>query len=136
KAVLVEKPMAIDLAQCTRIVDIVNETGVTLIVGHSHSFDGPVLHAARLLRAGEFGPVRMLTALNYTDFLYRPRRPEELDTAQGGGVVFSQGAHQIDIVRLLLGGKATSVRTQTGRWDAQRPTEGAYAALLGFEGGA
>ena len=24
------------------------------------------------------------------DFLYRPRRPEELDTRQGGGVVFSQ----------------------------------------------
>ena len=48
----------------------------------------------------------MITALNFTDFLYRPRRPEELDTAQGGGVVFSQGAHQVDIVRLLAGGQA------------------------------
>lgn len=134
KAVLVEKPMAIDMQQCTDIVNIVYETGIALIVGHSHSFNGPVLHAARLLQAGEFGHVRMLTALNYTDFLYRPRRPEELDTAQGGGVVFSQGAHQIDITRLLLGGKATRVRAQTGSWDAQRPTEGAYSALLDFEG--
>ena len=136
KAVLVEKPMAINLEQCTEIVDIVHQTGIPLVVGHSHSFNGPVLHAARLLHRGEFGPVRMLTALNHTDFLYRPRRPEELDTAQGGGVVFSQAAHQIDIVRLLLGGMATSVRAQTGRWDPRRPTEGAYAALLGFEGGA
>ena len=47
----------------------------------------------------------MINAQYYTDFLYRPRRPEELDTAQGGGVVFSQGAHQVDIVRLLGGGR-------------------------------
>lgn len=136
KAVLVEKPLAISLAQCTQIVDIVARTGIPLIVGHSHSFNGPVLHAARLLHSGRFGPVRMLTALNYTDFLYRPRRPEELDTAQGGGVVFSQAAHQVDIVRLLMGGLATSVSAQTGRWDEQRPTEGAYAALLQFDHGA
>ncbi len=47
----------------------------------------------------------MINALNYTDFLYRPRRPEELDTAQGGGAMFSQAAHQVDIVRLLGGGR-------------------------------
>ncbi len=136
KAVLVEKPMAITLAQCSQIVDIVAQTGVPLIVGHSHSFNGPVLHAARLLHSGQFGPVRMVSALNFTDFLYRPRRPEELDTAQGGGVVFSQAAHQVDIVRLLLGGLASSVRAHTGQWDASRPTEGAYAALLSFTNGA
>ena len=59
----------------------------------------------------------MITALNYTDFLYRPRRPEELDTAQGGGAVFNQAAHQVDIVRLLGGGRVKSVRAATGAWD-------------------
>ena len=78
----------------------------------------------------------MIHALNYTDFLYRPRRPEELDTAQGGGAVFNQAAHQVDIVRLLGGGLVKSVRAATGAWDAARPTEGAYAALLTFENGA
>ncbi len=78
----------------------------------------------------------MITALNFTDFLYRPRRPEELDTAQGGGVVWSQGAHQVDVVRLLGGGRVRSVRAATGRWDPARPTEGAYTAFLTFEGGA
>ena len=78
----------------------------------------------------------MINAQYYTDFLYRPRRPEELDTAQGGGVVFSQGAHQVDIVRLLGGGRVRSVRAQTGAWDPARPTEGAYAALLTFDDGA
>jgi phthalate 4,5-cis-dihydrodiol dehydrogenase len=74
--------------------------------------------------------------LNYTDFLYRPRRPEELNTQLGGGVVFSQAAHQIDIVRLLGGGRVNTVMAHTGAWDPQRPTEGAYSALLGFAGGA
>jgi phthalate 4,5-cis-dihydrodiol dehydrogenase len=78
----------------------------------------------------------MIHALNYTDFLYRPRRPEELDTAQGGGAVFNQAAHQVDIMRLLAGGRVKSVRAATGAWDPARPTEGAYVALLTFENGA
>jgi phthalate 4,5-cis-dihydrodiol dehydrogenase len=78
----------------------------------------------------------MITALNFTDFLYRPRRPEELDTGQGGGVVFSQAAHQVDVVRLLGGGRVRSVRALTGAWDPTRPTEGAYTAQLVFDDGA
>jgi len=78
----------------------------------------------------------MITALNFTDFLYRPRRPEELDTARGGGAIYNQAAHHVDIVRLLGGGRLKSVRAQTGAWDAARRTEGAYSALLTFEDGA
>lgn len=136
KHVLVEKPMAITLADCTRMIDACAAAGTQLIVGHSHSFNAPVLTARRLIASGEFGAVRFIHAMQYTDFLYRPRRPEELDTAQGGGVVFSQAAHQMDIVRLLAGGEVKSVRALTGRWDPARPTEGAYSALLSFANGA
>jgi phthalate 4,5-cis-dihydrodiol dehydrogenase len=109
---------------------------VQLVVGHSHSFDAPIARTCALIASGDYGAVRMISALNYTDFLYRPRRPEELDTRQGGGVAFSQAAHQIDIVRRIGGGQVRSVRAVSGQWDAARPTEGAYAALLTFEGGA
>jgi phthalate 4,5-cis-dihydrodiol dehydrogenase len=88
-----------------------------------------------MIRGGAYGRVRMINALNFTDFLYRPRRPEELDTRAGGGVVFSQAAHQVDVVRLLAGAKATSVRAFTGNWDKARPTEGAYNAQIKFEDG-
>src|SRR5262245_28378924 len=91
--------------------------GSALIVGPRHSFDAPYLRTRELIESGEFGAVRMINALNYTDFLYRPRRPEELDSAAGGGVVYSQAAHQVDIVRLLAGAKAEAVRAFTGRWD-------------------
>jgi phthalate 4,5-cis-dihydrodiol dehydrogenase len=136
KHVLVEKPIAITLAECDAMIEAVRQAGVQLVVGHSHSFDAPILRARELIDSGEFGSARMIHALNYTDYMVRPRRPEELDTAKGGGVLFSQGAHQIDIVRLLGGGRVRSVRAQAGNWDRSRPTEGAYSALLTFEDGA
>lgn len=135
KHVLVEKPMAVTLADCEAMIAAAKKGGVHIIVGHSHSFNAPVLRAREMIESGKHGRVRMITTLNFTDYMYRPRRPEELDTGQGGGVIFSQGAHQIDIVRLLGGGKVRSVRAAAGMWDPARPTEGAYSALLTFEDG-
>ena len=135
KHVLVEKPMALTLDECTRMVDATQRAGVHLIVGHSHSFNSPIKRCREIIDSGAYGTVKMITALNFTDFLYRPRRPEELNTQAGGGVIHSQATHQIDIVRLLGGGLVRSVRAHTGAWDSVRPTEGAYSALLGFEGG-
>lgn len=136
KHVLVEKPMALTLAECEAMIEATARAGVRMLVGHSHSFDAPYLRTRAIIESGAMGAVRMISALNYTDFLYRPRRPEELDTSRGGGVVHSQGAHQIDIVRLIGGGRVRSVRSATGAWDPARPTEGAYSAFLDFEDGA
>ena len=133
KHVLVEKPMAVSISECHSMIEAAKTAGVMLVVGHSHSFNAPVLRTRAIIESGAYGKPRMISALNFTDFLYRPRRPEELDTAQGGGVIFSQAAHQVDIVRLLGGGHVRGVRAMTGSWDAARPTEGAYAALLTFE---
>lgn len=136
KHILVEKPMALTIEDCQAMIDAARRNAVHLMVGHSHSFDAPYLRAATLSSSGMFGRPRMITAANYTDFLYRPRRPEELDTSQGGGVVFSQAAHQVDVVRLLAGSAARTVRAVTGRFDPARLTEGAYQAFLTFDEGA
>jgi len=136
KHVWVEKPMAVGLSECHTMIQTCHSAGVQLMVGHSHSFNAPVLRAHELIQSGRLGLVKMITALNYTDFLYRPRRPEELNTALGGGVIHSQASHQVDVVRLLGGGQVSTVQACTGQWDASRPTEGAYSALLKFESGA
>ncbi|MEI9924393.1 MAG: Gfo/Idh/MocA family oxidoreductase [Bradyrhizobium sp.] len=135
KHVLVEKPMALTTNHCREMIAAAKAAGIKLLVGHSHSFDLPYLRASEMIRSGDYGRVCMINALNFTDFMYRPRRPEELDTKAGGGVVFSQAAHQVDIVRLLAGAKATSVRAFTGRWDPKRPSEGAYNAQINFDNG-
>lgn len=134
--VLVEKPMALSVADCVAMTEACARAGVALVVGPSHGFDEPCLEARRIVERGEVGAPRMIQALNCTDFLYRPRRPEELDTAAGGGVVWSQAAHQLDVVRLLAGGRATRVHASVARWDPARPTEVAYAAMLWFADGA
>ncbi|MEZ2354709.1 Gfo/Idh/MocA family protein [Caballeronia sp. RCC_10] len=136
KHVLVEKPMALSLAECDDMIGACREADVHLIVGHCHSFDTPYLRTRELIASGAFGDVKMIHALNYTDYLYRPRRPEELKTEEGGGAVFSQAAHQVDIVRMLAGSRATRIRAAVGNWDAARPTGGAYTATLWFENGA
>ncbi len=136
KHVLVEKPMAVTLAQCSAMIAATASAGVHMVVGHSHSFNRPILRTRAIIDSGRYGTVKMITAMNFTDFMYRPRRPEELDTSAGGGVIHSQATHQIDILRLLGGGLVRSVMAHTGAWDPARPTEGAYQALLQFEGGA
>ena len=135
KHVLVEKPMALSPADAARIIAAAAAAGVRLIVGPSHGFDAPVLLARRLIAGGDFGAPRMITALNYTDFVYRPRRPDELDPRLGGGAVLNQAPHQIDIVRLLMGAPIRGVRAVVGDWDSERATEGAYNAFVTFAGG-
>ncbi len=135
KHILVEKPLAITLADCTAMIESAARGRVALVVGHSHSFDAPILRTRALIESGRFGRARAIQMLNYTDFMVRPRRPEELITERGGGVLFSQAAHQVDIARLLGGGQVKGVRALTGNWNPARPTEGAYAALLSFADG-
>lgn len=135
KHVILEKPMALTLADCDAIIAEVEKAGVRLVIGHTHAFD-PAIRAMRaMIASGELGRLGMIASWNYTSYLYRPRRPEELDTARGGGVLFNQVPHQIDIVRLLGGGLVASVRAQAGGLDPARPTEGHAIAFLLFQDG-
>ncbi|MSQ26638.1 MAG: Gfo/Idh/MocA family oxidoreductase [Dehalococcoidia bacterium] len=136
KHIVVEKPLALTLADCDTIIDAVERAGVTLIVGHTASYNPTVGAARAIIRTGELGRLRLINFAAYTPFLYRPRRPEELDSASGGGILFNQTPHQVDASRLLGGGMLKSVRATAGVWDPGRRTEGACAALLQFDDGA
>ncbi len=83
KHILIEKPIALTIEDCRTMIAATRSAGVQMVVGHSHSFDAPYLRTRSLIEGGDYGAVRLINALNYTDFLYRPRRPEELDTAEG-----------------------------------------------------
>jgi phthalate 4,5-cis-dihydrodiol dehydrogenase len=136
KHIILEKPMALTLADCDTIIGAVDRAGVVLIVGHTHAFDPTIRAMRRIIASGEIGTLGMIAAWNYTNFLYRPRRPEELDTSRGGGIMFNQVPHQIDVARLLGGGLVRSVRAQVTVLDPARPTEGSCIGFLDFENGA
>ena len=136
KHIILEKPMALTLADCDTIIAAVERHKVHLVVGHTHAFDPNVRLMRDIIARGELGRLGLINSFNYTNFLYRPRRPEELDTSKGGGILFNQVPHQIDTARLLAGGIVRSVRAQASVLDPSRPTEGSCAALLQFDNGA
>ncbi|WP_293951130.1 Gfo/Idh/MocA family protein [Sneathiella sp.] len=133
--VLIEKPVALSLDDSRAIINAADHNNRHVAVGPSHSFDPQIAMALEIIKSGKYGALRMIRANYDTDFMYRPRRAEELTTKTGGGVIFSQAVHHIDIVRLLAGGKTRRVTALTGNWDKARPSEGAYMALLEFENG-
>lgn len=132
KDVIVEKPIAISLEECDRMVGAANKAGVRVLAGHTHSFDAPIVAMADAIAAGRIGDLYMLNNAFYTDWLYRGRAPDEVDTARGGGVVFRQGPHGIDVVRLLAQRPATRVMARTSQLDPRHPTHGSYVAYIEF----
>jgi phthalate 4,5-cis-dihydrodiol dehydrogenase len=135
KHVVVEKPMAVSMDEADRMVAAAERYGVKLACGHTRSLSIWNRAMRRVGLSGELGAVTAIHIWAYTDWLIRPRTADELDPEQGGGIVFRQGPHQIDTIRLLGGGLVRSVRAQTGRWLEARPVPGYYTAFLEFEDG-
>lgn len=135
KHVLTEKPMAVRLDHARTMIAQAHSAGVMLLVGHAHGYDLPIVRMRDIIASGELGRVRMIHTWNFTDWVYRPRRPDELLPEAGGGVTFRQGSHQFDIVRILGGGQVRSVRATTFDWDPQRSTVGAHTVFMQFADG-
>jgi phthalate 4,5-cis-dihydrodiol dehydrogenase len=133
KHIIVEKPMALSIAECEAMNEAAEKNGVYLLCGHTHSFDPPVRKIREIVRSGDLGKLCMINSWNYNEFMYRPRMKHEL--AMSHGVVLNQGPHQVDIARLIGGGKVRSVRATTGIWDKARGHEGSYTCFLEFEDG-
>ena len=135
KHVVVEKPMAVTLQDAERMVEAADRYGVKLLAGHTRAFTVPIRAMRRVIESGKYGQLRALNIWSYSDWMLRPRTADELDLAQGGGIPYRQGPHQVDTVRLLGGGMLRSVRAQVGQWMAERPIPGFYSAFLEFENG-
>ena len=135
KHLVVEKPIEIRVDAALRMVEAAERNGVVLMAGGSRSYD-PALRAMRdIIASGELGKVCALNTWSYSGWMLRPRADSEIDIARGGGVVFSQGAHQADLIRVMAGGPVRSVRGALGQWMPERSTPGYYSAFLEFEGG-
>ncbi len=134
KHVLVEKPMAVTLAEADDMVEAARANNVHLLAAHTSSYGIPV-RVMRRISQDELGKVRSILIWSYTDWMLRARTSDELSLDAGSGIVHRQSPHQIDALRLLGGGLLRSVRGTTGQWMPERPIPGYYTADLEFEDG-
>jgi phthalate 4,5-cis-dihydrodiol dehydrogenase len=132
KHVIVEKPMANNRDDAALMLDQSRRSGTCLIVGHSQSFEATVRVMRAVIDSGALGRLRAINGWSYTDWMFKPRNPTEFDRSLGGGVVFRQAAHQVDIVRFLTRTSPDMVHAVVGDWDATRPGDGSYTAFMTF----
>ena len=135
KHVVCEKPMALSVAEAERMVEAADRHGVYLLCGHTYSLNPSIQTMHRLVQAGELGRLTQLAHWMYSDWLLKPRLPQELDLSLGGGVVYRHLPHIVDSIRTLGGGLVRSVRAMVGAWMPERPAPGNVSAYLEFEDG-
>jgi phthalate 4,5-cis-dihydrodiol dehydrogenase len=136
KHVICEKPMAVTLAECDRMLRACEANGVKYLQGHSKIYQPPMRKMQEIIRSGRLGRVVQIFSTNSNDWLQRPRLAPEVDTTKGGGIVYRQGPHIVDIVRFLGGGLVDTVSAAAGRADPHFDTEGHFSSLLKFANGA
>jgi phthalate 4,5-cis-dihydrodiol dehydrogenase len=135
KHVIVSKPMAVTLDEADAMIAAAAANRVQLLAGHTQSMAPTIRRMADIVAGGELGRLGMLHTWHFTDWMYRPRQPDEFDAARGGGPVFRQASHQIDILRTIAGRPLRSVRAATLNLDASREVPGAYSVYLEFVDG-
>jgi phthalate 4,5-cis-dihydrodiol dehydrogenase len=136
KQVILDKPLGLSLAEADQAIAAAQRNGVRLLVGHTQSLDAPIRAMADLVGRGELGRLLMVNTWFFSDWLYRPRSLDELNPEQGEGLVMRQGPVQVDIVRMIGGGRVRSVRASATAIDPKRPINGSYVAFGAFEDGA
>jgi predicted dehydrogenase len=105
-AVLCEKPLGVDLADCTRIGRIVKERDIFFMQSFPKRFD-PVSHKIRELVQGD--ALGRLTLVRVRHGHYYGLRPEFRESwhvrkaEAGGGALLDEGVHAADLLAWLFG---------------------------------
>lgn len=100
--VVIDKPMAPDVAACDALIDRAREAGVVFSVYHNRRWDGDHRAAQAVAASGEVGAVRLYRA--FWD-RFRPDAPAVWrNTDRGGaGLLWDLGPHMIDQALSLFG---------------------------------
>jgi len=111
KHVFCEKPMALTVADCDRMLAAADAAGRQLMIGHCIRFWGEYAEAARIARSGQYGPVRTLTLTRYGAIPSFGARNWFHDPAKSGSAVLDLHIHDVDYALFALG-KPAAVRAR------------------------
>ena len=113
--VLIEKPMALSLADAQAIIDKGEELGLTVAVAHQNRFNKSIQKIHEAVDTGRFGRMLYGTATvrwNRNESYYE-QAPWRGTWADDGGCLMNQCIHNIDILRWMLGDEITEVMAAT-----------------------
>ena len=106
KHVLVEKPMALSVAEGEEMVRVAREMGRTLATAYYRRFFPKVERARELIAEGALGQVTMVESVFHTWYDPAARAPGNWRTRKGqagGGVLWDMGSHRFDLLVGLFG---------------------------------
>jgi UDP-N-acetyl-2-amino-2-deoxyglucuronate dehydrogenase len=139
KHVLVEKPIALTLADADIMIGACRDAGVRLGVALQRRTDPGVRRLHDAIRAGELGQLVLGTAsVPY----FRPQSYYESAawrgtwSLDGGGALMNQGIHLVDLLLWLMGGEAQVVGASGGVTGHEIEVEDCVVAALHFSSGA
>jgi predicted dehydrogenase len=138
RPVLVQKPLATNLTDARRMIDLTRHAGVTFGVMSQHRFDDAAIFLKRAIAAGRLG--RILQADAYVKWFrtdeYYSRPIKGSWHTEGGGALINQAIHQIDLLLYLIG----RVQSVSGLWQLAAhhtiESEDIVNALLKYQTGA
>jgi glucose-fructose oxidoreductase len=104
--VLCEKPMAVTVDECQRMIDACRENGVKLMIAYRLHFEEINLKAVELVRRGRIGDPKFFNS----SFAMRVR-PDDIRTKKdlGGGTLYDIGVYCINAARYLFRAEPTEV---------------------------
>ena len=132
KDVLVEKPMALDLAGADRLINAAAKLGRKLYVRQNRRFDAPFLQAMEIVKSGKIGK---LFAVQLRQGGYQRRADWQTLKKFGGGQLLNWGPHVVDWAMQFIGTKAADVWADLKRIAAAGDAEDQVKLLIRGENG-
>jgi predicted dehydrogenase len=136
--VLVEKPMAVEVAEVDAMILAAERAGRVLAVSFQERFRPAVMYARDFIARGELGPLlRVLSVEPWlrTAVYYRSSPWRGTWKGEGGGVLMNQAPHTLDILCHLVG-MPTRVWGMTRTRAHAIEAEDSAQAMLEFSNGA
>jgi predicted dehydrogenase len=113
KAIHVEKPAALSLADFDAMIAATDRHGVSLMVGQTARFQPINTEIAAAIAAGTIGRLRVLHVTWYAGHVWADGwRAWQLDPARSGGHPLHNGIHALDLAVWLFGRAPTRVFTR------------------------
>ena len=122
KAVLCEKPMAMNAAEARRMTDSAREAGLLALIDHELRFLGSRRKMRAMLHSGAIGAVRHCNYVFRSDYRGIPGTWDWWsDVKMGGGTLGAIGSHAVDSFRWLLDAEVSEVCCLLSTHVAERP---------------